>query len=187
MRIVAGAFRGKQLEDVGKGDPGAHLRPTTDRVREAMFNLLAHGGYRSPPVPQDMRVLDLFAGTGALGLEALSRGAAEVLLLDNGKAALNLQRANIKRVGATGVTSQKADVLELDTCSSAPFDLIFLDPPYGTGMGVKALQNARSRGWLAEDAVIVLEEGQRLSQIAGFQLKDARRYAETWVHILSAI
>jgi len=168
MRIVAGAFRGKQLEDVGKGDPGAHLRPTTDRVREAMFNLLAHGGYRSPPVPQDMRVLDLFAGTG-------------------GKAALNLQRANIKRVGATGVTSQKADVLELDTCSSAPFDLIFLDPPYGTGMGVKALQNARSRGWLAEDAVIVLEEGQRLSQIAGFQLKDARRYAETWVHILSAI
>lgn len=187
MRIVAGAFRGTQLEGVGKGDRDAHLRPTTDRVREAMFNLLTHGGYRSPAVPQDMRVLDLFAGTGALGLEALSRGAAEVLLVDSGKTALKLQRANIKRIGASGITSQKADVLDLGPCPTAPFDLILLDPPYGTGLGSKALQHVKSKGWLAQDAVILLEDNQQTPHIAGFHLKDARRYAETWVHILLSI
>lgn len=187
MRIIAGKFRGTQLAEVGKGDAGAHLRPTTDRVREAMFNLLAHGGYRSPPVPQDMRVLDLFAGTGALGLEALSRGAAEVLMIDNGKAALALQRANIKRLGAAGITSHRGDVLDLGPCPGVPYDLIFLDPPYGAGLGPKALLRAKSQGWLAQDALIVLEEGQQVSQIAGFQPKDARRYADSWVHILTTI
>jgi len=187
VRIVAGSFRGAQLSDVGKGDKAAHLRPTTDRVREAMFNLLAHGGYRTPPVPQEMRVLDLFAGTGALGLEALSRGASEVILVDNGKAALALQRDNIKRLGATRITSRKGDATALGPCPTEPFDLILLDPPYGAGLGPTALQSAKTQGWMAEHALIVLEDGQKISQIAGFRVLDARRYADTWVHILLVI
>ena len=114
MRIVAGRFRGSRLADVGKGDAEAHLRPTTDRVREAVFNRLAHGGFATPPAPEGMRVLDLFAGTGALGLEALSRGAEEVLLVDQGRAARELQRANISRLKvADQVTLLNADATAL--------------------------------------------------------------------------
>ena len=103
MRIIAGDYRGRALTPVGKGDPSAHLRPTTDRVRESLFNVLAGGRFGDPI--SNMSVLDLFAGTGALGLEALSRGAAEVTFVDDGAAALKLIRQNVALCNATETTT----------------------------------------------------------------------------------
>ncbi len=188
MRIVSGTYRGLQLEALGKGDEAAHLRPTTDRVREAVFNLLAHGGYHSPQAPQEMRVLDLFAGTGAMGLEAASRGAAEVLLVDNGKAAAKLQQANIRRMkNPNNIKALKADATSLPPCPGAPYDLVFADPPYGKGLGAAALKSALSQGWLAPEAVVVLEEGQEIAGVPGFRLDDRRKYADNLIYVLIRI
>jgi 16S rRNA (guanine966-N2)-methyltransferase len=133
MRIIGGTRRGLKLAEVGAGDTAAHLRPTSDRVREAIFNLLinAHGN----PVT-GARVLDLFAGTGALGLEALSRGAAEATFVDDGQAALALLKANIAKMRAEGQTRiLRQDATRLPPNAAAPYTLVFLDPPYGKGMG----------------------------------------------------
>ncbi|HOZ35073.1 MAG TPA: RsmD family RNA methyltransferase, partial [Tabrizicola sp.] len=140
MRIIGGTRRGLKLAEVGDGDAAAHLRPTSDRVREAIFNLLinAHGN----PV-SGARVLDLFAGTGALGLEALSRGAAEVTFVDDGAKALALMRANIAKMRVEGETRVlRQDARRLPPNPAAPYDLVFLDPPYGKAMGEAALVSA---------------------------------------------
>lgn len=185
MRIVGGRFRGTRLASVGAGDAAAHLRPTSDRVREAIFNLLVNGGYGDPLT--GARVLDLFAGTGALGLEALSRGAAFVLLVDDGAKARALIRQNIDLLRAIGPTKLfRRDATRLGAAKGAPFDLVFLDPPYGKGLGQKALRSAQDGGWLAPGALIVWEEGAQQSPVPGFTQLDARRYGETWVHVLRA-
>lgn len=181
MRIVGGAWRGRKLANLGGGDAAAHLRPTSDRVRESLFNVLinAHGD----PIT-DARVLDLFAGTGALGLEALSRGAASALFVDDGKKAQALLRQNIQLLGA------EARVLRRDAARLGPaeqaYDLVFLDPPYGKGLGEKALISARDGGWLNPGAMIVWEEGTAVDAPEGFRQLDARRYGDTHVTILSA-
>jgi len=176
VRIIGGTYRGLQLESVGRGDAANHLRPTTDRVREAVFNLLAHGGYASPQVPQDMRVLDLFAGTGAMGLEAYSRGAAHVTLVDQGKAAATLQRANIKRMDARAhVQMLKADATALPPCPNEPYNLILLDPPYGQNLAPQALKSALAQNWLSQNAIVLLEERDMILQIDNFVLKDPAR------------
>ena len=128
MRIVGGDWRGTALASPGRGDPGAALRPTADRVRESLFNILAHGRFGDPLA--DARVLDLFAGTGALALEALSRGAAQATLVENGRPAQRLILDNINRTGA-GDRAQlvRDDATRLRPNPGAPFDLIFLDPP----------------------------------------------------------
>lgn len=188
MRIIGGTYRGLQLESVGRGDAAAHLRPTTDRVREAVFNLLAHGGYASPQVPQEMRVLDLFAGTGAMGLEAYSRGAAHVTLVDQGKVAAKLQRANIARMAARDhVRMLKADATALPPCPDEPYDLILLDPPYGQKLGKMALKSALTQNWVSEKAVVVLEDNAEILRLDSFQLNDRRNYAESHIHIFSRI
>lgn len=183
MRIVAGQFRGTALASVGKGDAGAHLRPTTDRVRESLFNVLQGGKFGDPLT--DARVLDLFAGTGALGLEALSRGAEAVCFVDDGRKAQSLIRQNIK------ITQSKAscqiiarDAARLPDNSSAPYDLIFLDPPYGKGLGSKALTAAANGGWIAQDALIVFEENAPQLAPAGFDMLDQRKYGDTHVTFL---
>ena len=148
MRIVGGRLRGLKLAEVGEGDPAAHLRPTTDRVREAMFNLIenSHG-----VTLEGARVLDLFAGTGALGLEALSRGAARVAFVDDGAAARALLRANVEKARAMGVTDVwRRDATRLGENRGAPYGLVFLDPPYGLGLGERALASALAGGWLVE-------------------------------------
>lgn len=188
MRIVGGQYRGTQLADLGRGDPSAHLRPTTDRTREAIFNLIAHGGYANPPPPQDMRVLDLFAGTGALGLEALSRGARALVMVDTGKTARKLAQQNIDRLGvADQIRLVNSDAQTFQAQDLGPFDLVFLDPPYGQNMGITALDNLRASGCLAPNALIVLEENVRIGQVSGFLVKNARKYADSWVHILIGI
>ena len=182
MRIIAGAKRGLKLADVGKGDASAHLRPTSDRVRESLFNVL--GKYN---VIAGARVLDLFAGTGALGLEALSRGAAHVTFVDDGQAARALLRENTNLMQAGGSTKVfRRDATKLGDCPAAPFDLVFLDPPYGKGLGQQALASARSGGWIAPSAVIVWEESAPQLAPLGFRKLDARKYGDTHITILEA-
>lgn len=185
MRIIAGNHRGLTLASVGKGDAGAHLRPTTDRVRESLFNLLLNGGYDHPV--SDARVLDLFAGTGALGLEALSRGAAHVTFVDDGVKSRALIRENVEKCRAMGVTKlYRRDATRLGENRGAPFSLIFLDPPYGKGLGQLALAAARDGGWIAPGALIVWEENAVQETPDGFEMLDQRRYGDTFISILRA-
>ncbi|WP_323778638.1 16S rRNA (guanine(966)-N(2))-methyltransferase RsmD [Leisingera sp.] len=180
MRIIAGDFRGRALAAVGKGDAGAHLRPTTDRVRESLFNVLMHTGAVS-----GARVLDLFAGTGALGLEALSRGAAEAVFVDDGRVSSGLIRKNITICRAEDRCSLiRRDVLKLGANPAAPFDLIFLDPPYGKGLGEKAMAAAVAGGWVAEDALVVWEESAPVAAPEGFVLQDSRKYGDTHISLM---
>ncbi|WP_322894498.1 MULTISPECIES: 16S rRNA (guanine(966)-N(2))-methyltransferase RsmD [unclassified Yoonia] len=181
MRIIAGTHRGTHLTEVGAGDEAAHLRPTSDRVRESMFNVLQGGRYGDPL--RGTRVLDLFAGTGALGLEALSRGAAHVTFVDNGRVAQGLIRANIAKLRRQDDTKLiTTSVTALPT--GQPCDLVFLDPPYGLGLGQAALEAALRQGWIAADALIVWEEARAQMAPAGFAVADQRRYGETWVTLL---
>ena len=181
MRIIGGRSRGLHLAEVGAGDPRAHLRPTSDRVREAIFNLLINGGYGNPV--QGARVLDLFAGTGALGLEALSRGALSLTLVDDGATARGLIARNLAlcRYEATHL---RLDATRLPPHNGPGFDLVFLDPPYGKGLGEAAMLSALGSGWLAPEALIVWEEGAALPPPPGFAQLDQRRYGDTFVTIL---
>ena len=185
MRIVGGAHRGLTLAEVGAGDPAAHLRPTSDRVREALFNMLCQG--RWGDLVRGQRVLDLFAGTGALGLEALSRGAVQVTLVDDGAAARALIRANIEKLRAMGVTRlYRRDARDLGENRGPGFGLVFLDPPYGKALGEIALASARAGGWLAPGATLVWEENAPMGPPPGFEVLDQRRYGETWITVLRA-
>jgi 16S rRNA (guanine966-N2)-methyltransferase len=191
MRIIGGQFRGKRLAAPGASGGGtAHLRPTSDRVREALFNLLAHGDYGDPPPPEGRRVLDLFAGTGALGLEALSRGAERAVFIDDFATARALIRENAEALGLTGqVRIWRRDATRLGHCRGEPFDLVFADPPYGTGLGPRALDSARGGGWIAPGAIIVLEgaAGDDLPIREWLELVDDRRYGETRIAIFRAV
>lgn len=179
-------MRGTHLADIGTGDPAAHLRPTSDRVREAIFNLLINGGYGNPLA--DARVLDLFAGTGALGLEAISRGAAHATFVDDGNAARALLRRNID-ITRTGDATEiiRRDATRLGPNRGVAFDVVFLDPPYGKGLGEKALAACVADGWLAPEALVVWEEGAPPAAPQGFVLRDQRRYGETHVTILRGL
>ena len=183
MRIISGSKRGLRLASVGKGDDAAHLRPTSDRVRESLFNVLTGGHYGQPIT--NARVLDLFAGTGALGFEALSRGAAHVSFVDDGAKAHTLLRDNADAMKAASVVKIiRRDATRLGPNPGAPFDLIFLDPPYGKSLGQKALLSAAAGNWIAEDALIICEENATQIAPAGFIAKDARRYGDTYITIL---
>lgn len=181
MRIIAGKSRGTQLAEVGKGDAEAHLRPTSDRVRESLFSMLA-----SHNVINGAHVLDLFAGTGALGLEALSRGARDVVFVENGRVAQKLITENIKKLRAEGETTlMRSDATTLGDWIAAPFDLVFLDPPYGKSMGQAALTKALAGGWLDEGAMIVWEESAAMDPPDGFTRIDKRKYGDTWITFLN--
>lgn len=180
MRIIGGRYRGTALASVGKGDTQAHLRPTTDRTRESLFNLLEHGPYQ--PL-ENARVLDLFAGTGALGFEALSRGAANTTFVDDGHKALSLIRQNANKLSVKpNILRQNATRLPKNQAD--PYSVIFLDPPYGKSLGDKALTSCQSGNWLAKDATIIWEESTEQSSPEGFSKSDARRYGDTWITIL---
>ena len=185
MRIVGGRMRGLKLAELGEGDAAAHLRPTTDRVREAIFNLLINGSHGNP-LP-GARVLDLFAGTGALALEALSRGAAEAVLVDDGARAAALIRQNIQRARAEDMARHlRRDATRLGPHRGVPHDLVFLDPPYGQAKGEAAMASALQGGWLAPGAVIVWEESRPPLLPPGFMLLDQRSYGDTVVTLARA-
>ncbi len=182
MRIVGGTFRGRRLAALGKGDAGAHLRPTSDRVRESLFSMLEGGRFGDPI--DGARVLDLFAGTGALGLEALSRGAAQVTFVDDGRVAQKLLAENIATLGLRDATRVvRASALRLPPAEDAA-QLIFLDPPYGKDLGPKALAAARAQGWIAPDALIVWEERGPQDPPEGFTLLEHKTYGDTVMTLL---
>lgn len=188
MRIVGGQFKGTRLAAPGADGGGkAHLRPTSDRVREALFNLLEHGDY---PAIAGSRVLDLFAGTGALAFEALSRGASFAVFIDDGPAARGLIRQNIEKLRVIGQTKLwRRDATRLGPCRGAPHDYVFADPPYGTGLGARALASALDGGWIAAGAVIVLEERAQsdIDLPPGLIMMDERQYGESQITILRHI
>jgi 16S rRNA (guanine966-N2)-methyltransferase len=182
MRIVAGRFRGAALA----GPKGQEIRPTGDRVREAVFNILAHGIEGAQL--EGARVLDLFAGTGALGLEALSRGAAYVHFVEDNAEARGLIRRNIEALGATGVTRiYRRDATKLGEAGTLkPFGLVFADPPYGTGMAERALKSALAGGWLLPDAIAIVEEraDAEFTLPPRFAFIDQRIYGDTAIRFL---
>ena len=192
MRIVAGSLRGRAIASpepmLARGRPTnparVGLRPTSDRVREALFNILVHGvdGFELGGA----RVLDLFAGTGALGLEAISRGAAYCLFVEDDADARGLIRDNIEAFGLTGVTRIfKRDATDLGRANprDSNFALALCDPPYGQGLGERALAAAIAGGWLADGAVVALEEraGIDIALPAGLAELDHRNWGDTQV------
>jgi 16S rRNA (guanine966-N2)-methyltransferase len=180
MRIVGGRWGGRNLQGPKKDG----IRPTADRLRESLFNILAHA-YGDPV--SGARVLDLFAGTGALGLEALSRGAAFTLFVDDGAEARALIRNNVEALGAGGTSKvYRRDVTKLGPVAPLePFSLAFLDPPYGKGLAEKALVSAREGGWLTPDALIVVEEEKAVFLTpALFEEIERRDYDDTEIVFL---
>ncbi len=181
MRIVGGEFRGRTL----KSPSSQAIRPTSDKLRESVFNILAHA-YGDPVA--GARVLDLFAGTGALGLEAMSRGAKFALFVDEGAEARALIRANVEQLALTGATKIfRRDAARLGAIGAiAPFDLVFCDPPYGKGLAEKALASAREGGWLSPDTLAVVEEAAkaRFKAPEGFAELERRTYGDSEIVIL---
>ena len=176
MRVVGGKLRSRPL----RGPKSDAVRPTSDRLREALFNILTHS-YGDPTA--GARVLDLFAGTGALGIEAVSRGAAYALFVDEGVEARALLRDNIESLGLGGVTRIfRRDATNLGPAHPLePFSLVFLDPPYGMALAEKALISARNGAWLKPDALIVVEEkaDAGLKSPEGFEELERRQYDDT--------
>jgi len=176
MRVVGGRLRSRPIA----GPKGQGLRPTADRLREALFNILAHA-YGDPV--SGARVLDLFAGTGALGIEAVSRGAAFALFVDDGVEARSLLRDNTETLGLGGVTRIfRRDATRLGPVAPLePFTLAFLDPPYGKGLAEKALASARAGGWLKPEALVVVEEAADAGFKApeGFEELERRAYDDS--------
>lgn len=187
MRIIAGKHRGLTLAT----PKDQRVRPTSDRVREAIFNVLAHNDFDIGFSITGARVLDLFAGTGALGLEALSRGAHFVMFVDDHFESRGLIRTNVEAAHATGATKiwrRDATALsDLPANAGGTFNLVFLDPPYRKGLVEQALVSARSGGWLADRALVVAElaADEEFRLPSGFRELDARQYGDTQVRLLT--
>ena len=176
MRVVGGRLKGRSLASPSSRE----IRPTADRLRESLFNILVHA-YDDPI--EGVRVLDLFAGTGALGIEAVSRGAKFTLFVDNGAEARALMRDNVEALGLGGVTKvYRRDATDLGPAHPVePFSLVFLDPPYGKGLADKALVSLRDGGWLTPNALLVVEEAKAAALEApeGFAELERRAYDDT--------
>ncbi len=184
MRIIGGTLRSRILK--GPANPGT--RPTSDRVRESLFNILSQGitGFGF----EGARVLDLFSGTGALGLEAISRGAKFCQFVDDDAGSRGVIRDNADGLGVVGHCKiWRRDATDLGPCApQTPYDIVFVDPPYNKGLGEKALASAVSGGWLATGAIAVLEEAGRagVEDIPGLALIDHRTYGDTQIRIYRA-
>ena len=178
MRIVGGRFRGRSLT----GPTSDAVRPTSDRLRETIFNILAHA-YDDPV--EGARLLDLFAGTGAMGLEAMSRGAAFGLFVDESAQARGIIRENVEALGLGGATRIfRRDATRMGPAApNAPFSLVFCDPPYGRDFAPKALTSCAEGGLLVPGALVVVEEaeGVDVTLPAGFEEIERRDYGETRV------
>jgi 16S rRNA (guanine966-N2)-methyltransferase len=185
MRIIAGTYSGRTLT----APPGRGTRPTSDRAREAIFNVLAHAPWSAGL--EDRRVLDLFAGSGAYGLEALSRGASFALFVETDAAARGVIRDNIEALGLFGNTRlhrrSAVDLGRRPAGLDAPFDLVFIDPPYGKGLAEEALRYLPEGAWITSGASIVLEcSADERPSVDGFTLHDERTYGAAKVLFLGA-
>lgn len=183
MRIVGGNFRGRALASPKAGS--ASIRPTTDRTRESLFNIITHGW---PEKLDETRILDLFAGTGAVGFEALSRGAATALFIEQSAEGRGLIRANIEALGLQGRTKLfRRDATRMGEIGTMePFDFVFADPPYGKGLAERALASLHDGGWLKPGALVVVEEAASAGFTApqGFSLADTRDFGDTRMYFM---
>ncbi len=174
MRIVGGAWRGQRLQ----APRGRGVRPSADRLRESLFNILAHGPW---PSLEGAVIGDLFAGTGALGLEALSRGAAQAIFVEKAPASLRVLRENIAALGA----ADRARILAVDArrlpAAPTPLEIIFLDPPYRRNLAPPALASLGAQGWLADEALVIVETAadETLAPPPGLIVADARRLGDS--------
>jgi len=179
VRIVGGEFRGRALATPKSSD----IRPTTDRTRESLFNILTHA---YPGALEDTRVIDLFAGTGAVGLEALSRGASQALFVETSVEGRGLLRTNIETLGLQG----RARIFRRDATDMGapgtmqPFSFLFADPPYGKGLGEAALDQCQRHGWLVPGALAILEERTDIepSVASAYQPLEIRTFGDTRMH-----
>ncbi|MEO0882683.1 MAG: 16S rRNA (guanine(966)-N(2))-methyltransferase RsmD [Pseudomonadota bacterium] len=183
MRIVGGKFKGRSLVTPA----GRHTRPTSDRAREAIFNVLAHAEW-APPI-EGARVMDIFAGSGALGLEALSRGAEFCLFVEMATPALRAIGDNVDAFNLTDVTRlrrRSADALgDFPEVLGEPFNLVFMDPPYGKGLVLPALTALSKGGWLTQDAVVMVEMGKgEPFEEDGWCIEDQRGYGAACVRFI---
>jgi 16S rRNA (guanine966-N2)-methyltransferase len=179
LRIVAGAWRGRQLA----APTGAATRPTADRVRQALFDRLLHAPWAGREAVVGASVLDAFAGTGALGLEALSRGAAHASFFERDRAALVALRANVAACGAAA----QARIMEADATRpppGTPCGLVFLDPPYGAGLAGRALPALAEAGWVAAEALVVVETGRGEDAPMPGTVLDERLYGAARVRVI---
>ena len=179
MRIIAGKWRGRPLI----APPGDATRPTADRVREALFSMLTSrlGSF------DDLRVADVFAGTGALGLEALSRGAAHVTFVETDAEALKALRVNIAKLGAEAATTIVPHPAQA-VARAAPHDVVLLDPPYGEGLALPALARLLAQGWIAPHALVSVETAAREPlDVPSFKVEATRAHGKAAVHLLRAI
>jgi 16S rRNA (guanine966-N2)-methyltransferase len=186
MRITGGIYGGRRL--VAPDDN--RVRPTSDRIRQAIFNMLRHNDFGIGFALEGAAVLDLFAGTGALGIEALSHGARWCLLVDDSAESRAIQRQNVEALNLTGATRiwrrDATDLGPLGPSAGGPFDLVFLDPPYRKEMIPKALASVKDGGWLKEKALIVAEtDTNEALDAPGYALLDERDYGETRVRFLT--
>jgi 16S rRNA (guanine966-N2)-methyltransferase len=186
MRITGGTMRGRRL--VSPDD--ARVRPTSDRTRQAIFNMLTHRDFGIGFTLQGAAVADLFAGTGALGIEALSHGARFCLFVDDSADSRALVRENVEGLGLTGVTKlwrrDATDLGPMNTGSGGPFDLVFLDPPYRKDLVAPALVSLKDGGWLSPTALLVVEtDAKEIFAAPGFAVADIRDYGETRVTFLT--
>lgn len=187
MRVTAGTFRGRNLA----APRDLRVRPTSDRARQAIFNILQHSDFGMDFSLEKIAVADLFAGTGALGIEALSRGARFCLFVDDDADSRALQRENVETLGLTGVTKiwrrDATDLGPLGAGAGGPFSLVFLDPPYHKNLIPPALKSLKDGGWLAENALLVAEtSAKEVIETPGFNILDERDYGETRVRILAS-
>ena len=187
MRITGGTLRGRNLA----APQDDRVRPTSDKVRQAIFNILAHNDFGTGFALNGARVADLFAGTGALGIEAISRGASFCLLVDDHAESRALIRENVEALGLTGVTKiwrrDATDLGPMNTGSGGPFDLVFLDPPYRQNLMARCLKSLHDGEWLAPGAILVAEtaEDEPIPETPGFRQLDERIYGAARVLFLT--
>jgi len=182
LRIIAGRHKGRSIA----APPGRAVRPTASRAREALFDILTHARFAGRELVEGAHVLDAFAGTGALGLEALSRGAARASFMERDRDIRKLLAANVKALGEEA----RAGVLAADALhpprAAFPCNLIFMDPPYAEAVAVAALEALAAQGWIADDAIVALEVAGRTNfdPPDGFALLDTRRYGKARILFL---
>lgn len=182
MRIVAGIHKGKTL----LAPKGHNTRPTSDRVRQAIFNILAHATWQTDSIIEQAHVLDVFAGTGALGLETLSRGAAEAIFVESADEARSACLGNIRKLDEeTRATCLKADATRLPERATQvpPRTLVFLDPPYDKNLAATALARLAEKNWLDDRAICVVEMRRQSPETPppGFDILDSRTWGDTRV------
>ena len=186
MRVIGGTLKGRRLSTIKTDGNMSALRPTTDRIKESLLNILFGGKFEIKI--EHTRVLDIFAGTGALGVEAISRGAKTCTFIEKNKASAQTLKANIDLCSIEDKTKIKiCDATKIPLNSDQPYDLVFLDPPYRKSLGEVAIKSALDSNWISKNALIILEEGEQKNSLEGFRLEDIRRYSDTILHFFKRV